>query len=96
MIVLLGILIVFFAVFFFQNQDPVMVNFVSLHFQTRVGLAMIIPLIVGLFVGTLVFWSRSQLLMMQLRNAETRTRSAEGKVREFERQREMTAPEEEQ
>lgn len=96
MIVLLGILIVFFAVFFFQNQEQVMVNFASLHFQTRVGLAMIIPLIVGLFVGTLVFWSRSQLLLLQLRNAETRTKAAEGKVREYERQHEMASPEEEQ
>lgn len=83
-----------FAVFVWMNQDPATVKILAWRYDTNIGVAVIAPLVVGLAVGFLVSWGRVQLLRAQLRNAETRTRSAESKLREAEHQREMIVTEE--
>ena len=60
------------------------------------GLAVIAPLVVGLLVGYLMSWGKAQQLRSQLRHAESRTKAAEGKLREVGRQLEIASDEQDQ
>ncbi len=93
MAVVFVVLAAVFAVFAWQNQTPVAITFLGWHADTSVGLAVLIPLVAGLVVGYIVSWGKAQQLRGQLRIAETRTKSAEAKVREQEHQREIASDE---
>lgn len=92
--VIFAALAILFAVFVWMNQGPVTVQVLAWRYDTNVGIAVIVPLVAGLLVGFLASWGRVQMMQAQLRNAEARTRSAEGKLREIARQSEMIVTEE--
>ena len=94
MVVVFVLLAVVFALFAWQNQAPAMIRFLSWEQNTSVGWAVLIPLIAGLVVGYGISWGRVQQFRFQLRNAEARTKAAEARLREQERQREITSEEE--
>ncbi len=96
MAIVFVVLAVLFGGFVFVNRDPVTVKFFIGRYDTTVGLAVIVPLVAGLIVGFLVSWGKAQMLQAQLRNAEARTKGAEAKLREIDRQREITSEQEEQ
>ncbi len=92
--VIFAALAIVFAVFVWMNQQPATVQFLAWRYDTSVGIAVIVPLVAGLLVGFLASWGRVQMMQAQLRNAEARTRSAEGKLREIARQSELIVTEE--
>jgi uncharacterized integral membrane protein len=94
MAVVFVLLAVVFALFAWQNQAPAAISFLSWHHDTSVGWAVLIPLILGLVVGYGISWGRVQQFRIQLRIAEARTKSAEAKLREQERQQEIASEEE--
>lgn len=94
MAVIFVLLAVIFALFAWQNQAPASISFLSWRHDTNVGWAVLIPLIVGLVVGYGISWGRAQQFRLQLRNAEARTKAAEAKLREQERQQEIASEEE--
>jgi uncharacterized integral membrane protein len=82
MAVVFVVLAAIFAFFAWQNQTPAAITFFGWHADTSVGLAVLIPLVAGLVVGYLISWGKAQQLRILLRVAETRTKSAEAKLRE--------------
>ncbi len=96
MIIAFVVLAVLFAVFVLENRVPVTIGFLSWRYDTNVGLAVIVPLILGLVVGFGMSWGKQQLLRTQLRNAEARTKAAEAKLREIDRQREIASDRQDQ
>lgn len=96
MYIVFVVLAVLFALFAWQNQTPALVRFLGWQYDTNVGLAVIAPLVAGLLVGYLISWGKAQQLRAQLRNAETRTKAAEAKLREVGRQLEIASDEHEE
>lgn len=94
MVVVFVLLAVLFALFAWQNQVPASISFLTWRHDTSVGWAVLIPLIMGLVVGYGISWGRAQQFRMQLRIAEARTKAAEAKLREQERQQEIAGQEE--
>ena len=96
MIIAFLVLVVLFGLFGWWNQAPAPIQFLGWHYETSVGLAVIVPLILGLLIGFGISWGKQQLLRAQLRNAEARTKSAEGKLREIARQTEIASDQQDQ
>jgi len=96
MIIAFIVLVLLFGLFGWWNQAPAPIQFLGWHYETSVGLAVIVPLILGLLTGFGISWGKQQLLRAQLRNAEARTKSAEGKLREIARQTEIASDEQDQ
>lgn len=96
MIIAFVVLAVLFAVFVLENRVPVTIAFLLWRYETNVGLAVIVPLVLGLVVGFGISWGKQQLLRTQLQNAEARTKSAEGKLREIARQTEIISDQQDQ
>lgn len=96
MYILFAVLAVLFTVFALENRTPVTVSFLAWRYDINLGLAVIIPLVAGLLAGYLISWGKAQQLRGQLRHAETRTKTAEAKLREVDRQREIASDEQEQ
>lgn len=96
MIIAFVTLAVLFAGFVYVNRDPITVKFLVGQYNTTVGLAVVVPLVLGLLVGFGISWGKQQLLRTQLRNAEARTKSAEGKLREIARQTEIADDQQDQ
>src|SRR2546426_11090923 len=95
MIIAFVVLAVLFAVFVLENRVPVTVGFLSWRYDTNVGLAGVVPLILGLVVGFGMSLGKQQLLRTQLRNPGARTKAAEAKLREIDRQRESASDQQE-
>ena len=96
MIIAFLVLVVLFGLFGWWNQAPAPITFFGWHYETSVGLAVIVPLILGLVIGFGISWGKQQLLRTQLRNAEARTKAAEAKLREIDRQREIASDQQDQ
>lgn len=96
MIIAFVVLAVLFAVFVLENRVPTIITFLSWRYDTNVGLAVVVPLVLGLIVGFGISWGKQQLLRTQLHNAEARTKSAEGKLREIARQTEIADDQQDQ
>jgi uncharacterized integral membrane protein len=88
------LLAVLFALFAWQNQAPAAITFLSWHHDTSVGWAVLLPLIAGLIIGYGISWGRALQFRLLLRNSEARTKAAEAKLREHERQQEIASDEE--
>src|SRR5205809_6779256 len=96
MIIAFIVLVVLFGLFGWWNQAPAPIQFLGWHYETIVGLAVIVPLILGLLIGFVISWGKQQLLRGQLPKAEASTKSAEGKLREITRQTEIASEQQEQ
>lgn len=96
MYILFAVLAVLFTVFALENRTPVTVSFLAWRYDTSLGLAVIVPLVLGLLSGFLISWGKAQQLRGQLHHAETRTKAAEAKLREVGRQLEIASDEQEE
>lgn len=94
MIIVLILLAVVFTVFVLENQGPVTVEFIAWRYDTRLGIAVVIAMLIGALVVFIASMARQYSFQSQMRDAETRARNAEAKLKEIERQREMFTTEE--
>src|SRR5438309_1592703 len=62
MIIAFIVLVVLFGLFGWWNQAPAPIQFLGWHYETSVGLAVIVPLILGLLIGFGISWGKQQLL----------------------------------